>query len=91
MPRGLLAPASRGRVSAEDSEDVEQFFELGYRGACYSFGYGACPEMEDRIKVVELLEPDRIGVVLSEELQPHPEQSTDAFVAHHPEAKYFNV
>ncbi|HEX6339535.1 dihydropteroate synthase, partial [Umezawaea sp.] len=80
-----------GPVSAEDPADVEQFFKLGYRGARYSFGYGACPEMEDRAKVVELLEPDRIGVVLSEELQLHPEQSTDAFVAHHPEAKYFNV
>jgi 5-methyltetrahydrofolate--homocysteine methyltransferase len=80
-----------GTVAAEDPDDVEEFFKLGYRGARYSFGYGACPEMEDRAKVVSLLEPERIGVVLSEELQLHPEQSTDAFVAHHPEAKYFNV
>jgi 5-methyltetrahydrofolate--homocysteine methyltransferase len=80
-----------GTVAAEDPDDVEEFFKLGYRGARYSFGYGACPEMEDRVKVVSLLEPERIGVVLSEELQLHPEQSTDAFVAHHPEAKYFNV
>ncbi|MFD9739107.1 vitamin B12 dependent-methionine synthase activation domain-containing protein [Umezawaea sp. NPDC059074] len=79
------------RISAADPEDVEQFVKLGYRSARHSFGYGACPEMEGRIKVVELLEPDRIGVVLSEELQSHPEQSTDVFVAHHPEAKYFNV
>ncbi|SDK12127.1 methionine synthase (B12-dependent) [Lentzea albidocapillata subsp. violacea] len=80
-----------GTVAAEDPADVEEYFKLGYRGARYSFGYGACPEMEDRRRIVELLEPSRIGVSLSEELQLHPEQSTDAFVAHHPEAKYFNV
>jgi 5-methyltetrahydrofolate--homocysteine methyltransferase len=89
--REELSWSDGGPVSAEDPADVEEFFKLGYRGARYSFGYGACPEMEDRIKVVDLLEPGRIGVVLSEELQLHPEQSTDAFVAHHPEAKYFNV
>ncbi|XVV06897.1 methionine synthase [Actinosynnema sp. CA-248983] len=80
-----------GSVAAEDPADVEEFFKLGYRGARYSLGYGACPNMEDRVKVVDLLEPGRIGVELSEELQLHPEQSTDAFVAHHPEAKYFNA
>lgn len=62
-----------------------------YRGSRYSFGYPACPDLEDRIKLVELLEPGRIGVELSEELQLHPEQSTDAIVVHHPEAKYFNA
>jgi 5-methyltetrahydrofolate--homocysteine methyltransferase len=80
-----------GAVAAEDPEDVEEFFKLGYRGARYSIGYGACPELADRRKIVELLEPGRIGVELSEELQLHPEQSTDALVAHHPEAKYFNA
>ncbi|WP_158842232.1 methionine synthase [Saccharothrix deserti] len=78
-------------VAAEDPDDVEEFFKLGYRGARYSLGYGACPDIEDRTKIVELLEPGRIGVELSEEWQLHPEQSTDAFVAHHPEAKYFNA
>jgi 5-methyltetrahydrofolate--homocysteine methyltransferase len=78
-------------VAAEDPDDVEEFFKLGYRGARYSLGYGACPNLEDRAKIVELLEPGRIGVELSEELQLHPEQSTDALVAHHPEAKYFNA
>ncbi|MBO0849664.1 MAG: B12-binding domain-containing protein, partial [Pseudonocardia sp.] len=78
-------------VAAEDPDDVEAFFKLGYRGARYSIGYGACPDLEDRRKIVELLEPRRIGVELSEELQLHPEQSTDALVAHHPEAKYFNA
>jgi 5-methyltetrahydrofolate--homocysteine methyltransferase len=83
---------STGRTLAEDDpEDVEDFFKLGYRGARYSLGYGACPNLEDRTKIVEMLEPGRIGVGLSEELQLHPEQSTDALVAHHPEAKYFNA
>lgn len=80
-----------GSVSEEDPEEVTSFFKLGYRGARYSFGYGACPEIEDRAKLVELLESERIGVELSEEYQLHPEQSTDAIVSHHPEAKYFNV
>lgn len=62
-----------------------------YRGSRYSFGYPACPDLADRAKLVTLLEPERIGVTLSEELQLHPEQSTDALVVHHPEAKYFNA
>ena len=77
--------------SEEDPADVEGLFKLEYRGARYSFGYPACPELEDRTKLVELLKPEQIGVVLSEELQLHPEQSTDAMVLHHPEAKYFSV
>ncbi|WP_063037219.1 methionine synthase [Nocardia pseudovaccinii] len=78
-------------IADSDPSDVQEYFKLGYRGARYSFGYGACPELEDRAKLVDLLEADRIGVVLSEELQLHPEQSTDAFVLLHPEAKYFNA
>ncbi|MEV6428226.1 methionine synthase [Nocardia sp. NPDC051463] len=78
-------------VAESDPADVQDYFKLGYRGARYSFGYGACPELEDRAKLVDLLEAGRIGVVLSEELQLHPEQSTDAFVLLHPEAKYFNA
>ncbi|MFI8518164.1 methionine synthase [Streptomyces sp. NPDC085481] len=76
---------------AEDPEDVEDMFALKYRGARFSLGYGACPNLEDRAKIAELLEPERIGVHLSEEFQLHPEQSTDAIVIHHPEAKYFNA
>jgi 5-methyltetrahydrofolate--homocysteine methyltransferase len=83
--------ASGAAVAEEDPADVEKFFKLEYRGARYSLGYGACPELEDRAKIVTLLQPDRIGVTLSEEFQLHPEQSTDAIVAHHPEAKYFNA
>ncbi|KAA8885972.1 methionine synthase [Nocardia colli] len=78
-------------VADDDPSDVLEYFKLGYRGARYSFGYGACPDLDDRAKLVDLLEADRIGVVLSEELQLHPEQSTDAFVLLHPEAKYFNA
>jgi 5-methyltetrahydrofolate--homocysteine methyltransferase len=78
-------------VATEDPAEVEAFFRLGYRGARYSLGYGACPNLEDRRKIIELLQPGRIGVELSDELQLHPEQSTDALVAHHPEAKYFNA
>jgi 5-methyltetrahydrofolate--homocysteine methyltransferase len=78
-------------MSAEDPQAVEDYFKLGYRGARYSFGYGACPDLEDRVKTIALLDPERIGVALSEEMQLHPEQSTDAFILHHPEAKYFNV
>ncbi|WP_153539829.1 methionine synthase [Actinomadura macrotermitis] len=77
--------------AAEDSGDVEDFFKLGYRGARFSFGYAACPDLEDRATLVRLLKPERIGVSLSEELQLVPEQSADALVVHHPEAKYFNT
>ncbi|MFJ3598321.1 methionine synthase [Streptomyces sp. NPDC090126] len=75
----------------EDPEDVEDMFALKYRGARFSLGYGACPDLEDRAKIADLLQPERIGVHLSEEFQLHPEQSTDALVIHHPEAKYFNA
>ncbi|OAR27505.1 methionine synthase [Streptomyces sp. ERV7] len=77
--------------SGEDPSEVEDMFALKYRGARFSLGYGACPDLEDRAKIAELLRPERIGVHLSEEFQLHPEQSTDAIVIHHPEAKYFNA
>ncbi|MGI8985924.1 MAG: methionine synthase [Nocardioidaceae bacterium] len=79
------------RFADQDSPDMHEIFRQGYRGSRYSFGYPACPDLEDRAKLVQLLRPERIGVVLSEELQLHPEQSTDAMVVHHPEAKYFNA
>ncbi len=75
----------------EDADDMAEIFRQGYRGSRYSFGYPACPDLEDRATIVRLLRPERIGVTLSEELQLHPEQSTDALVVHHPEAKYFNA
>ena len=90
--REELTWGATGRnLAEEDPENIEDFFKLGYRGARYSLGYGACPNLDDRAKIIDLLEPGRIGVTLSEELQLHPEQSTDALVAHHPEAKYFNA
>ncbi|MGY6020878.1 methionine synthase [Streptomyces spinosirectus] len=77
--------------AGEDPGEMEDMFALKYRGARFSLGYGACPNLEDRAKIADLLEPERIGVQLSEEFQLHPEQSTDAIVIHHPEAKYFNA
>ena len=76
---------------SDDDESLDAILRQGYRGSRYSFGYPACPDLEDRAVLVELLDPSRIGVTLSEELQLHPEQSTDAMVVHHPEAKYFNA
>jgi 5-methyltetrahydrofolate--homocysteine methyltransferase len=77
--------------AGQDPDDIEDFFRLGYRGARYSLGYPACPDLADRAKVARLLQPERIGVELSEEMQLVPEQSTDALVVHHPEAKYFST
>ena len=77
---------------ADDNGSVDEMIrDQAYRGSRYSFGYPACPDLEDRAKLVDLLKPERIGVELSEELQLHPEQSTDALIVHHPEAKYFNA
>jgi 5-methyltetrahydrofolate--homocysteine methyltransferase len=92
-----LAEAWHARVrdelglGSEDDPDLAGILRQTYRGSRYSFGYPACPELQDRVKLVALLRPERIGVLLSEELQLHPEQSTDALIVHHPEAKYFNA
>ena len=79
------------QVKAEDSSDLQGILDQGYRGSRYSFGYPACPDLEQQVQLCELLEPGRIGVELSEEFQLHPEQSTSAIIVHHPEAKYFNA
>ena len=76
---------------AGDGSTDAMIRDQAYRGSRYSFGYPACPDLESRQGLVRLLRPDRIGVSLSEELQLHPEQSTDALIVHHPEAKYFNA
>jgi 5-methyltetrahydrofolate--homocysteine methyltransferase len=92
-----LAEYWHGRVRAElglagfDPPGLEDILKVDYRGCRYSFGYPACPNLEDRAKVVRLLRPERIGVSLSEEFQLAPEQSTDALIAHHPEARYFSA
>ncbi len=74
-----------------DAPDLAGILDQGYRGSRYSFGYPACPDIEQQVQLCELLEPERIGVELSEEFQLHPEQSTSAIIVHHPEAKYFNA
>jgi 5-methyltetrahydrofolate--homocysteine methyltransferase len=79
------------QVKAEDSSDLQGILDQGYRGSRYSFGYPACPDLEQQVQLCELLDPGRIGVELSEEFQLHPEQSTSAIIVHHPEAKYFNA
>ncbi len=75
----------------EDAPDLAGIFKQGYRGSRYSFGYPACPNLEDQEKLFRLLDPGRIGVELSEEYQLQPEQSVSAVVMHHPEAKYFII
>ena len=76
---------------SEDAPTVDKLFQQNYRGSRYSFGYPACPNLEDRTKVVQLLDPQSINVSLSENFMLVPEQSTDALVVHHPAAKYFDV
>lgn len=75
----------------EDAPELQAILDQGYRGSRYSFGYPACPDLEQQVQLCQLLEPERIGVELSEEFQLHPEQSTSAIIVHHPEAKYFNA
>jgi 5-methyltetrahydrofolate--homocysteine methyltransferase len=77
--------------AAEDDRDIEKMLQQGYRGGRYSFGYPACPRLEDQAPLLKLLKAERIGVDLSDEWQLHPEQSTSAIVLHHPRAKYFSV
>jgi 5-methyltetrahydrofolate--homocysteine methyltransferase len=73
----------------EDGTSLIGLFRQQYRGGRYSWGYPACPDLEDNAKVVDLLDGGRIGVTVSEGFQLHPEQSTLAIVCHHPQAKYF--
>ena len=75
----------------EDGPTLTGLFRQQYRGSRYSWGYPACPDLDDQTKVAELLEIDRIGVALTEEFHLVPEQSTSAIVVPHPEAKYFVV
>jgi 5-methyltetrahydrofolate--homocysteine methyltransferase len=77
--------------AAEDDRDMEKMLSQGYRGSRYSFGYPACPRLEDQAPILSLLGAERIGISLSEEFQLHPEQSTSAIVVLNPSAKYFSV
>jgi len=78
-------------IDAEDAASIADLLRQGYRGSRYSLGYPACPNLEDRALIMELLRPEDIGVTLSETFMLVPEQSTDAFIVHHPQAKYFDV
>ncbi|MCA1974408.1 MAG: dihydropteroate synthase, partial [Caenispirillum sp.] len=77
--------------ASEEGRDIERLLKQEYRGSRYSFGYPACPNLFDQEKLLALLGAERIGVVMADEGQLHPEQSTSALVCHHPQAKYFNV
>jgi 5-methyltetrahydrofolate--homocysteine methyltransferase len=78
-------------IAGADAKDVRKLFKKHYRGCRYSFGYPACPNLEDQAGLFKLIEPERVGITLSEQFQLEPEQSTTAIVLHHPQAKYFNV
>ncbi|MBL6453776.1 methionine synthase [Belnapia sp. T6] len=77
--------------AGDDDRDMDKMLQQGYRGGRYSFGYPACPRLEDQVPLLRLLGAERIGVSISDEWQLHPEQSTSAIVLHHPRAKYFSV
>jgi 5-methyltetrahydrofolate--homocysteine methyltransferase len=89
--RSELILPNGAAVGATDPTDLAGILKNDYRGCRYAFGYPACPDLEDRAKVVDLLDAGRIGVTLSEEFQLEPEQSTDAIITHHPDANYFNA
>ncbi|MFO0091187.1 MAG: vitamin B12 dependent-methionine synthase activation domain-containing protein [Armatimonadota bacterium] len=78
-------------IDDAEPEDMRLLFSAKYHGSRYSFGYPACPNLEDQRILMELLEPQDIGITLSEEDMLVPEQSTSAIIVHHPEAKYFNI
>ena len=89
MPRA--AKRAELGIGHDDSPRIKELFTQTYQGSRFSFGYPACPDMSDQEKLFRLLQPERIGCVLTENWQIVPEQSTSAIVVHHPEAKYFNA
>jgi 5-methyltetrahydrofolate--homocysteine methyltransferase len=78
-------------IASNDAKDLNKLFRQVYQGSRFSFGYPACPNLEDQAKLFELLDPSRIDVELTEEFQLDPEQSTSAIIVHHEEAKYFSI
>jgi 5-methyltetrahydrofolate--homocysteine methyltransferase len=78
-------------IADGDAREIKRLFSQGYKGSRYSFGYPACPRLEDQVKLFELLKPERIGVYLTEGFQMEPEQSTSAIIVHHPDARYFTI
>lgn len=83
----------RGELGIDDQEptDLRLLFSAKYHGARFSFGYPACPNLDDQAKLFELLQPQDIGVELTSEFMLSPEQSTSAIIVHHLAAKYFNI
>jgi 5-methyltetrahydrofolate--homocysteine methyltransferase len=79
------------RIAEDDASELTKLFHQTYQGSRYSFGYPACPNLEDQRKLFELLDPARIDIELTEEFQLEPEQSTSAIIVHHPDAKYFSI
>ncbi|HEX8708013.1 MAG TPA: methionine synthase [Pyrinomonadaceae bacterium] len=78
-------------IAQRDAPELTKLFHQAYQGSRFSFGYPACPDLEDQVKLFELLDPARIEVELTEEFQLDPEQSTSAIIVHHEEAKYFSI
>jgi len=78
-------------IAGKDAPEIRRLFSQGYQGSRYSFGYPACPNLEDQTKLFELLEGERIGVRLTDEFSLDPEQSTNAIIVHHPQARYFTI
>ena len=78
-------------IAGKDAPDMRRLFSQGYQGSRYSFGYPACPNLEDQTRLFTLLDAERIGVQLTDEFSLDPEQSTNAIIVHHPEARYFII
>ena len=78
-------------IAGRDATEIKRLFSQGYQGSRYSFGYPACPNLEDQTKLFDLLDGERIGVRVTDEYSLEPEQSTNAIIVHHPEARYFNI
>ena len=78
-------------IAGKDAPDIRRLFSQGYQGSRYSFGYPACPNLEDQTLLFDLLDGERIGVKLTDEFALEPEQSTNAIIVHHPAARYFNI
>ena len=75
----------------DDGPSLAGLFRQQYRGGRYSWGYPACPDLEDNERVAQILDASRIGIEVNEEtgFQYQPEQTTSALICHHPQAKYF--
>jgi 5-methyltetrahydrofolate--homocysteine methyltransferase len=78
-------------IGDQDAKQITRLFSQGYQGSRYSFGYPACPALEDQTKLFEILHPERVDISLTEEYHLVPEQSTTAIITHHPSAKYFSI